>query len=354
MEHKKNMTWPCVRTLSLLASLALPFPADAAGVRDFTRSAPPAGTAVTSAQASELTLTLTEAATRPIQNWIRTAGRLAPSGRVLTTFLRAPESDLVKIGQRFQAYTVNTRTRMHLGYITKITPQAGGATIEGTLPIQASNDIPSYLMEIVVERGPYLSIPNVSIIEENGDHVVYIQKQPGQYTPLVIKTGLQGELYTQVTEGLNEGDQVVSIGSFFVDAETKLKSPAVMMAAMPGMDHGSMPGMDHSQMAASAPPANAGTVPAMVMSEPAANATVKGPLPMIHVMFNGPVDPKASSFEVTKKDGTRIDVGEAMPMGATMLMAMPKAPLPAGAYRVKWRTVAASKTLEGEFSFSVQ
>jgi hypothetical protein len=34
-------------------------------------------------------------------------------------------------------------------------------------------------MEIVVERGPYLSIPNVSIIEEGGDRVVYIQKQPG-------------------------------------------------------------------------------------------------------------------------------------------------------------------------------
>jgi len=318
--------------------------AEAAGVREFTRSKP--GTPVTATQATELTLTLTDVATRPIQNWIRTAGKLDASGKVLTTFLRAPESELVQVGQRFQAYTVNSRTRMHLGFITKLTPQAGGALVEGTLPIQAANDASRYLMEIVVERGPYLSVPNVSIIEEGAEHVVYLQKQPGQYTPQIIKTGLQGELYTQVTEGLKEGDQIVSVGSFFVDAETKLKSADAMMAAMPGMDH--------SAMAANVPPPKPGEAPAMVMTDPAANATVKGPLPMIHVMFNGPVDPKTSTFEVTKKDGTRVNVGEAQPMGTTMLMAMPKNPLAAGNYKVKWHTIAASKALEGEFSFTVQ
>src|SRR4029079_16040947 len=181
-----------------------------------------------------------------------------------------------------------------------------------------------------------------------------IQKQPSQYTPQMIKTGLQGELYTQVTDGLKTAHHSVSSGSFFVDAETKLKSPAAMMAAMPGMDHVSMPGMDHSAMAANAPPAKPGTPPALVMTDPAATAAVQGPLPMIHVMFNGPVDPKASTFEVTKSDGSHIYVGEAMPMGATMLMAMPKTPRPAGTSKVKWHTVASSKTLEGEFSFSVR
>ena len=72
-------------------------------------------------------------------------------------------------------------------------------------------------------------------------------------------------------------------------------------------------------------------------------------------MFNGAVDPKTSGFEVTKGDGTRVDVGDAMPMGANMLMAMPKTPLPAGTYKVKWHAVGAdSKPLQGEFSFTVQ
>ena len=50
-----------------------------------------------------------------------------------------------------------------------------------------------------------------------------MQQEGGEYTPRTIQTGLEGELYTQVLDGLEEGDQVVSIGSFFVDADNKLK-----------------------------------------------------------------------------------------------------------------------------------
>jgi len=49
---------------------------------------------------------------------------------------------------------------------------------------------------------------------------------------------------------------------------------------------------------------------AATMTDPAPNARVPAPLPMVHVIFNGPVDPKASGFEITKSDGTRVDVQE--------------------------------------------
>ncbi len=93
------------------------------------------------------------------------------------------------------------------------------------------------------------------------------------------------------------------------------------------------------------------------MTDPSPNARVSAPLQMIHVMFSQPVDVKASGFEVTTSDGKAVDVGSAMPMGSDgkMLMAMPKTPLPAGSYRVKWHTVAANaQPLEGEFLFTVQ
>ena len=346
--------------LLLCVALIVATPALSAGVRDFTRPGD-SGTAVNDAQASELTLTLTEAAMRPIQTWVRAAGSVDSTGRILTTVLRSPEADLVQEGQRLRAFSVNSRTRMHLGRVSRVTKQNGGASIEATLPVQVPTDGSRYLMEIVVERGPYLSIPNVSIIEEGDEHIVYIQKGQGNYVPQAIKTGLQGELYTQVLDGLMQGDNIVSVGSFFINAETKLKSAG--MAAMPGMDHSQMPGMagmDHTQLAAAAPPAK-GPVPpsttSLVMTDPSANARVTAPVQMIHVMFSQPVDPKASSFEVTTSDGKAVDVGEAMSMGSdgTMLMAMSKTPLPAGTYRVKWHTVAAnSQPLQGEFTFTVQ
>ncbi len=191
-------------------------------VRALTRLVHRSSTAVTEAQASELTLTLTEAAVRPIQTWVRTAGTLDATGRVLTTFLRSPEAETVQVGQRLRTYSVASRTQMQQARVTRVTPEAGGARVEATLTAARSTGA-RYLMEIVVERGPFLSVPNVSIIEEGGNRVVYVQRATGEYSARTIHTGLEGELYTQVTDGLAEGDQVVSIGSFFVDADNKLK-----------------------------------------------------------------------------------------------------------------------------------
>ena len=323
-----------------------------------------------------MTLTLTEAAMRPIQTWVRTAGTVDDTGKVLTAVLRPSDAKLVQEGQRLRAFSLNQRTRMHLARVSRVTKQNGAVSVEAMLPVQVPKDGARYLMEIVVEQGPYLSIPNVSIIEEGDQHIVYIQKGQGNYVPQVIKTGLQGELYTQVLDGLSEGDNIVSVGNFFINAETKLKSGG--MAAMPGMDHSQMPGMagmDHSAHLAAAGPASAGNaaMPGMdhsahgappvasassvVMTDPSPDSRVSAPLRMIHVMFSQPVDVKASGFEVTTSDGKTVDVGDAMPMGSDgkMLMAMPKTPLPAGTYRVKWHTVGAnSQTLQGEFSFTVQ
>ena len=364
--------------LFCVAALIAATPAFSAGVRVFTRPNDP-GTAVNEAQASELTLTLTEAAMRPIQSLVRTAGTVDSTGKTLTTVLRSPEGGLVQEGQRLRAFSVNSRTRMHLARVTRAAKQQGGVLVEATLAAPVPSDGSRYLMEIVVERGPYLSIPNVSIIEEGDEHIVYIQREPGRYVPQAIKTGLQGELYTQVVDGLAAGDNIVSVGSFFINAETKLKSAG--MAAMPGMDHSqmagmagtehnhaaapsapasAMPGMDHDHAAAAptaeaASPTTSGT--SVVMTDPAANARVAAPLHMIHVMFSQPVDVKASSFEVTTSYGKAVDVGGAVPMGSDgkMLMAMPKTPLPAGTYRVKWHTMGAnSQRLQGEFSFTVQ
>jgi methionine-rich copper-binding protein CopC len=336
-----------VELLLCVVALIAATPVFSAGVRDFTRPGN-SGTAVNETQASELTLTLTEVAMRPIQTWVRTAGTVDSTGKILTTVLRSPEADLVQEGQRLRAFSVNSRTRMHLARVTRVAKQQGGVLVEATLAAPVPSDGSRYLMEIVVERGPYLSIPNVSIIEEGDEQIVYIQKEPGSYVPQTIRTGLQGELYTQVLDGLAERDAIVSVGSFFINAETKLKSAG--MAAMPGMDHSQMPGMDHG-----APAAANGT--SVVMTDPGPNARVSAPVQMIHVMFSQAVDVKASGFDVTTSDGKAVDVGNAMPMGSDgkMLMAMPKTPLPAGTYRVKWHTIAAnSQPLQGEFSFTAQ
>ena len=201
-------------------------PAEGSDVRARTRLVRRSATAVTERQASELTLTLTVASSRPIQTWVRTAGVLDGAGRVLTAQLRSADAELVKVGQRVRTFSLNSRSQMVQAKITRVTPRPGGATVEATLAAAVANDGARHLMEIVTERGPLLSVPNEAIIEEGDRRIVYVQRQAGQYEPQPITAGVQGELYTQVTGGVRDGDQVVTFGSFFIDSEYKLKGAA--------------------------------------------------------------------------------------------------------------------------------
>jgi len=198
-------------------------PAQGGGVRARTRLVQRSATAVTEEQASELTLTLTVAASRPIQTWVRTAGVLDGLGKVLTAQLRSPEAELVEVGQRVRTYSVDSRTQMVQAKITRVTPRPGGATVEATLAAAVANDGARHLMEIVTEKGPLLSVTNESIIDEGDRQVVYLKLPSGEFAPRTIHTGITGELYTEIVDGLADGDEVVSIGSFFVDADNKLK-----------------------------------------------------------------------------------------------------------------------------------
>ncbi|HXJ02313.1 MAG TPA: copper resistance protein CopC [Micropepsaceae bacterium] len=94
-----------------------------------------------------------------------------------------------------------------------------------------------------------------------------------------------------------------------------------------------------------------------VSTDPDANATVKAPLEMIHVLFRNPVDLKTARMSVTDKTGKPVNVGKAMAMGTDgkLLMAMPKTPLPAGTYNVTWSVTGTDgKPLQGRFTFTAR
>jgi len=182
-----------------------------------------AGAAVSDTQASDVTLTLNPVSVRPIQTWVRTAGRIDKAGKVLTAYVQSPQASFVKTGQRVRAFPPESKSSMFQAWVTKVTPHPGGVMVEVTLSSTGHPNSSNYVIEIVTIRGEFLSIPNEAIIEEGTRHIVYVPREGGQYVPVEIRTGIQGELYTAVESGLTEGDQVVSFGSFFVDSEYKLK-----------------------------------------------------------------------------------------------------------------------------------
>ena len=219
--HRSPLDFAATLTLTLLIA---PGYAEAQSVRDHVRITPDRSTTVTEKQATELTLTVTAAAVQPVFIWLRTAGLIDPSKKVITASVPASQGELIKVGQRVRAFSPESRSRMYQATVTRVGRQGERTAVTATLNGQALETSTRYVLEIVAEGGDLLAVPNEAIIEQGGQQIVYVQQSAGNYQPRQIKAGVRGELFTEVVDGLKPGEQVVTIGSFFIDADHKLKN----------------------------------------------------------------------------------------------------------------------------------
>jgi hypothetical protein len=184
----------------------------------------PRATAITEAQASELTLTVTQVAVRPIQVWVRTAGVIDSSGKTLQATISKAEATFVKAGQRVRAFPPEARSSMYQARVASVAPKGDRVGVAVSLVAPPRQGSSRYVLEIVTEEIERMSVPNEAIIETGDRRVVYVKDASGgSYAQREIQIGLQGELFTEVTGGLKDGEQVVTFGSFFIDADHKLK-----------------------------------------------------------------------------------------------------------------------------------
>jgi hypothetical protein len=217
------MRSPVIRFTAVLVLAAFADGAHAQGVREHTRPTPNRSTAVTESQATELTLTTTEVAVRPIQVWVRTAGAIDASRKSVVALVPATDGALIRVGQRVRMFSPQSRSRMYQARISRVEPRGPQLAVTATLVGTGYENSVRYILEIVTERGEFLSVPNEAILETGGKQIVYVEQSDGSYGRREIAVGAQGELFTEVQEGLKPGERVVTIGSFFIDAEHKLK-----------------------------------------------------------------------------------------------------------------------------------
>jgi hypothetical protein len=211
-------------TIAIAAAiLATSTAVQAQGPRAHTRPTPNRSTGVTDSQASELTLTLTAVAVRPIQIWLRTVGTIDAGGKTITATVPSSGAGRVKVGQRVRAFPPESRSSMYQAFVSAVRTEGDRTRVVVNLSNPAREGSVRYLLEIVTDDGDRLSVPNEALIERGGTRIVYVQEEAGRYTPREVETGVQGELYTEVRKGLDAGQQVVTFGSFFIDAEHKLK-----------------------------------------------------------------------------------------------------------------------------------
>src|SRR5262245_51694076 len=168
-------------TLSIFLMASCGFFAAAQDVRSRTRPKPNLSTSVDEKQAVDLTLTLGKAAVRPVQTWIRTAGKIDKSAKILMAYVYPPDAGLIQVGQRVRAFSPESKSSMYQARVTRVVPQGSKAMVEATLSSTGRQETTNYILEIVVDRGEFLSVPNEAIIEEGDKQVVILKITTDMY-----------------------------------------------------------------------------------------------------------------------------------------------------------------------------
>ena len=223
VERRGTMQRLALSIVALVVALVVTEPrAHGQGIRDRIRSAPRA-TSVSESQANELTLTLTAVEVRPIQVWVRAAGAVQSDTQLLRATVSKAEGAFIKADQRVRAFPPEARSSMYQARVSRVVANGDRLDVFVRLIAPRRQGSARYVLEIVTEQGEFLSVPNEAIIETGDKRVVYVREKDAGYVPRDVQVGLQGELFTQVLGGLESGEQVVTFGSFFIDADHKLK-----------------------------------------------------------------------------------------------------------------------------------
>lgn len=93
-------------------------------------------------------------------------------------------------------------------------------------------------------KGWALAVPRSAVIDTGRNKIVYVESSPGVFdmhavklgsAAIIARTGSElAEEYYPVVEGLEEGDRVVTVGTFLVDAENRL-NPSKVAEPTPGI-----------------------------------------------------------------------------------------------------------------------
>jgi Cu(I)/Ag(I) efflux system membrane fusion protein len=78
-------------------------------------------------------------------------------------------------------------------------------------------------VEIKIDLGKRLVIPEDSVIDTGTKKIVYVDRGEGYFEPREVALGLQGEGVVEVTKGLRAGEKVAAAANFLIDSEAKLK-----------------------------------------------------------------------------------------------------------------------------------
>ncbi len=81
--------------------------------------------------------------------------------------------------------------------------------------------------DVTIETGdenPRLSVPLSAIVDTGARQIVLVDKGEGRFEQRDVKLGTNGDGYAEITDGLMEGENVVTAANFLIDSESNLRA----------------------------------------------------------------------------------------------------------------------------------
>jgi len=167
-----------------------------------------------------------------------------------------PEVQAVRLtrGQKVTAVLQADSSQTFAGELKEILPQvsANTRTLQARFEVDNKDGrlTPGMLLRLQVAgpRGTRLVVPAEAVIRTGKRAVVIVRKDTGAFEPRDVSLGADLGDELEVTQGLNEGDQVVASGQFLIDSEARLRSVLGGMTPAPAPAAASGPAASPSGM----------------------------------------------------------------------------------------------------------
>ena len=138
---------------------------------------------------------------------------------------------MAKVGQ---AVTISPRGLPDHSVESKIAliyPHINKETRTGRVRIELDNKdgllLPDLYVDAEISTGsdkPVLTVADSAVIDSGDRQIVIIDRGEGKFEPRPVKIGMRGNGRVEITDGVANGEKVVTSANFLIDAESNLKS----------------------------------------------------------------------------------------------------------------------------------
>lgn len=144
------------------------------------------------------------------------------------------ESDIaeIEVGMPLTVTLRAMATEPVEGKVTFIYPELNAETrtvpVRIELPNPGERMKPAMYADVMFQTGNreanVTGVPDSALIDSGTRQVVLIAKGEGRFEPRAVKIGRRGGGYVEVTDGLTQGEEVVTSATFLLDAESNLRA----------------------------------------------------------------------------------------------------------------------------------